>query len=214
MHTCRALPFEKHQTFKLILGVVVIGKALIFVYFPLFFYRKSMSSGGKCCGGGGGGSKYPQMMAVEAFDDGTPLSFYRQQVAQMYGSGGSGAHGGGHGGGHNGGMSYSGGMSSGGHKKPSMQLNQLYKSSFGYQNMLMGGGFMGKDRTGFGPSGTHTSKKWRGFAKGLLSKAKSGYGKSSDKLTNVHVVASGATDEYKDSYLTMITNTLKRGGGY
>lgn len=154
---------------------------------------------------------------MEAFDDGTPLSFYRQRVSQIYGSGGysSGGGQGGGGGGGGGGHSGGGGGGGGGGQKAPMQLNQLYKNSFGYQSMLMGGALMfKKDHTGFGPAGTHTSKKWRGFGRNLLNKSKSGYGHGGDRLTNVHVVASGATDEYKDSYLTMIADTAKRSGGY
>ena len=129
--------------------------------------------------------------APEVFDDGTPLSYYRQQVARMYGSGGSGGGGG----------SY----------RPAMKFNQLYTNSFGYQNMLMGGGFLRAD-DGFGPAGMQTSRKWRGYGRSLL-RSKSGYGGyggGGDRLTNVHVVPSGAADEYKDSYVTMIADTLKR----
>lgn len=151
---------------------------------------------------GGGG-------AMEVFDDGTPLSFYRQQVAKMHGGGGGhggGKYGGGGGGGGHGGGKYGGG----GGRGMKAHIGKLYRNSFKYPNMLMGGGFMKSD--GFGPSGQHTSKKWRGYGRGLISTAhhSKGYMKG-DKLTNVRVVKSGATDYYKDSYLTMITNTLKSG---
>lgn len=191
---------------------------------------------------------------METFDDGTPLSFYRQQVAKMYGSGGGGGSGGYSGGGGSGGYQSGGGGGRGGRmavakypkgrgggrggrmvrykvgggggggggqrympslmKQPKLMPNikQLYTNSFKYQNMLMGGGFLKSD--GFGPSGKHTSQKWKGYAKVLISNIKQngpgGYG--GDKLTNVEVVPSGATDYYMDSYVTMIANTLKNGG--
>src|SRR5699024_5725786 len=121
------------------------------------------------------------------------------------GGGSSGYTSGGGGGGH-GYMAAGGFGSGGGGSQPGMQLKQLYKNSFGYQSMLMGGGFMKKDLTGFGPAGTQTSKKWHGYGKALL-RNKSGY-HGGDKLTNVRVEASGAPDEYKDSYVTMIANTM------
>ncbi|KAJ6222803.1 hypothetical protein RDWZM_001348 [Blomia tropicalis] len=171
--------------------------------------------GGKCCASAATRHYRPTYTRMETFDDGTPLSFYRQQVAKMYGSGGGGGkmrYGGGGGGGGGGGYGGRGGRAMGGggrnHYKP--MVGQLYKNSFGYQNMLMGGGFMKMDN-GFGPAGMHTSKKWRGFGRNLVSKkGGGGYQSDGEKLTNVHVVASGATDEYKDSYLTMIADTNKR----
>lgn len=171
-------------------------------------------------GGGGGGGP--------TFDDGTPLSFYRQQVAKMHGRGGGGGRGGGYGngsgaGGYSGGgmggyMSQNGGggragrqRGSGRGSKPPGTLNQLYTNSFRYPNMLMGGGFM-QPGDGYGPHGKHTSEKWRGYGKVLVSSGGGGYGSGGDKLTQVKVVPSGATDEYKDSYLTMIADTVKQQG--
>ncbi|OTF69062.1 hypothetical protein BLA29_003462 [Euroglyphus maynei] len=143
---------------------------------------------------------------VEAFDDGTPLSFYRQQVRKLYGSGGGG--GGSYMKGGGGYMKGNGGGGKQKYKMPSYQ--QLFKNSLKYPNIMMGGGFMKDDP--FGPMGEHTSTKWRGYGRILLKQIKEsgdgGYG-GNDRLTNVHVIPSGASDEYNDSYLTMIADSIK-----
>lgn len=184
---------------------------------PSFFFSfvllfRSPGGGGgnsKCCyGGGGSGYMMSGSHVVEAFDDGTPLSFYRQQVRKLYGKGGGGYMKGGGGGGY-----MKGGGGGGGHSMPKYKMpsyQQLFKNSLKYPNIMMGGGFMKGDS--FGPMGKHTSKKWRGYGRSLLKQIKEsggdGYG-GNDRLTNVHVIPSGANDEYNDSYLTMIADSIK-----
>ena len=184
----------------------------MFHLFSLQCFRSSGSGGGggsKCCYGG----ESDYMMSgsgghvIEAFDDGTPLSFYRQQVRKLYGGGGGGGYSKGSIGAYMKGGKGGGGYSMPKNKMPSYQ--QLFKNSLKYPNIMMGGGFMKGDS--FGPMGKHTSTKWRGYGRSLLKQIKEsgGYNDGNDKLTNVHVIPSGANDEYNDSYLTMIADSIK-----
>lgn len=73
--------------------------------------------------------------------------------------------------------------------------------------MLMGGGFMQTDKSGFGPFGGKTSQKWRGYGRSLVGSANKYGGQGGHKLTNVNIVPTYTQDEYQDSYLTLIADT-------
>ncbi|KAF7490796.1 hypothetical protein SSS_00472 [Sarcoptes scabiei] len=209
----RSNPFlfsVQHYPMLLLVAIFLIlfnNSPLVDAIFPVSLYITKSAGGQKCCsyGGGYGGG------TMETFDDGTPLDFYRQQVKKIYGTSGGYdnngydmGYGGGGGGGGGGGRSY----------KPKYRLpsyQQLFKNSFRYPNIIMGGGFMKGDV--FGPQGRHTSRKWRGYGRKLVAAIKQyggggGYG-ANDKLTFVQVVPSGASDEYKDSYVTLIADPTK-----